>query len=120
VKKGSIENWIGYEFRSSTTKTPEFKAFAKDFKAAIKTKLLPGIDLAKYSVGHFYVTGFIQNKEGKIVYFSVPDVRYQQEGWFERIMVRTARTLEDYSGGQNHFIKFNDFGDAVHKLMKQP
>jgi len=87
-------------FESSSVKTPEFKSFARDFKREF-TQELKSIDATniKFSVGHFYVSGFFTSKTGQVYYFSLSDVR----GCPNQLMYRTAKDYKDYTGGMNQW-----------------
>lgn len=87
-------------FQSSTERTTEFSTFSKHFKSAIKQILDEhGATLKSYSIGHFYVSGFYE-KNGKIGYFSLKDVRSETPS----LLYRTAAHEKDYTGGQNNHI----------------
>lgn len=52
---------------------------------------------------------FLQNENtGKYVYIDTGDVRYFKDWWHDRLLARTAKSDEDYTGGVNHEIKFNE------------
>lgn len=91
-------------FESSSSKTPEFKSFAKIFKNELVKELAKvHAKLTDYSTGHFYVFGFFRLQDGECYYFSLPDVRSWREGngYFGTLLVRTAKGEKDYTGGQN-------------------
>ena len=105
-----IEKWIGYEFESSCSLTPEFAAFRKDIKSYIKKALDQNLELIMpFSSLHFAFSWFIKNKlTGKYVYFSSDDVRGGRDGWYNNLLIRTAKDEKDYSGGSNCFTKLPD------------
>lgn len=97
----TIAQRMDQPFESSCYKTEEFRAFARNFKKAIKDELEnAGAKLIEYSVGHFDLNGFYQVND-RVGYFSLGDVR----GGHLRaqIMFRTAKNTKDYSGGQNNW-----------------
>lgn len=100
-----IKKLIKAGFESSTSKTPAFTSFAKIFRNEIKKELPAGAELAAYSVGHFYVSGFIKLLNGKLFYFSISDVRYFPDN---DLLIRSAEHLKDYSGGKNNYVKLED------------
>lgn len=110
-----MKKWVNYDFISSSQTTPEFKAFASDFKKFIKKNLPSGCNLIKFNRGHFYVSGFIQ-KQDKYIYFSIPDVRCSK--WHRDILIRTAKNDEDYLGGPNHFTDIDNFKHDVENLIQ--
>ena len=82
-----VENWKGNEFRSSTMKTREFKAFSKDFKRFVKKNIPEDAEIKNYSTGHFYVSGFIK-RNNNYVYFSTSDVRHFKDEWATHMLIR--------------------------------
>jgi len=72
-----IEKWLGYDFESSCSLTPEFDQFRKEIKKYIKNRLDKNLELIMpFGTLHFAFSGFIKNKlTGKFVYFSCDDVR---------------------------------------------
>jgi len=96
-------------FESSSSKTPEFKAFAKIFAKEFKSELTSvGCKDIKFNVGHFYITGFFTTLEGQAIYFSTPDVRDLGYGIetnpnnsMNQLMYRRVKDYKDYTGGVN-------------------
>lgn len=105
-----INKWFGYKFQSSTTKTPEFKTFAREFKKAMQEQVKECFDIVNYSVGHFYVSGFLKHKEtGEFWYFSISDVRGFGNEWLQDVLYRTAEHEKDYTGGSNQYMPLAQF-----------
>ncbi len=88
-------------FEQSSYKTPEFIAFAKEFKKQIKAELNKvGAELNSFNVGHFYLSGFFYKGE-QCYYFS----------WHNgdsNLMYRTAKDTRDFTGGSNCWMKLGD------------
>ena len=97
-----MEKWLGHKFVSSCETTPEFKAFSRDLKKALKKAGGDEFKLVKFSRGHFYCSGFFESKKGTYIYFSTGDVRFLGDRWYKRFLVRKAKNVEDYTGGINH------------------
>ena len=64
IKKGGIEEWLDVSFQSSSGLTEEFALFAKQYKKAIANKM-QGYELVNFSRGHFFVSRFFKNNEGR-------------------------------------------------------
>ena len=89
-------------FESSSGKTPEFMAFVKVFKKEFRSELKSiGATDIKFSVGHFYISGFFTTLEGQVIYFSLSDVR----GMVSELMYRKAKNYTDYTGEANRYVK---------------
>lgn len=99
-------------FESSSGKTPEFLNFVKVFKREFTKELQSiGATNIKFSVGHFYISGFFTTNEGNIYYFSVPDVRdysycaaTNPNSCMCKLLYRTAKDYKDYTGGMNQYV----------------
>jgi len=86
-------------------KSAEFKSFARLFKNDFQ-KELNTIDakIVNFSIGHYYVSGFIKLPNGNLYYFSVDDIRHSQLLYNYRMLYRTAEHEKDYTGGGNQWI----------------
>ena len=115
ITKGKMENWRDHEFESSCSTTPEFAAFARDFKKELNRNK-GTLDLVNFSRGHFYVSGFLQNRvTHNLVYFSISDVRFFPEDWYNHILIRTAQHDKDYTGGRNFYTTWQELpATALH------
>lgn len=113
-----MRNWLGYYFESSTRKTSEFKAFARDFKKALK-KELPNY-IIKFNVGHFDIYCFAYNSfTGNNVYISISDVRFFRDDWYNNILIRKVINDKDYTGGMNHYTTFPEIKEMADRLTEK-
>lgn len=111
-----VEKFKNVAFESSCYETPEFKAFFNGFKKSLKAELAgSGMELAEISKGHFEISGFLKKGE-KFVYFSVRDVRSYD--WHRQVLYRTAKSVKDYTGGQNHFCSFGGLVKSCERLLE--
>jgi hypothetical protein len=138
-----MEEYLNVEFMSSSTTTDQFMTFAKKYKAALEKRLPEGICISKFSVGHFYVSGFIADEQCKgckpeeirdcsmminkivdkchgpcYIYFSCSDVRHFKNEWYKNILIRGAIDEKDFTGGPNGYTTLDDFGKDIDRLMK--
>lgn len=111
-----LDGFKGWEFSSGPTTGADFQVFARLFRKCIRQTLLPGTHLVNVSTGHYYISGFVQ-REDKFVYFSISDVRHFPGKWHKEILVRTAKSEEDYTGGSNGYTTLERFSDAVQRLL---
>ena len=107
-----FKNW---KFSSGSVADRDFKVFARLFKKYIIQNIPSNSKLVNFNRGHYYVSGFIENG-GKYVYFSISDVRYFH--WYKNILIRTAETERDYTGGNNYYTTLDDFKQSVVNLMR--
>lgn len=114
-----MEKWKNYNFVSSTTKTPEFKQFARDFRSYLKKQLKQyhNLDLESFNVGHFDINAMIFDVETqKYVYINTCDVR-NTGNWYKNMLYRTAKHNKDWSGGGNHYSSLNELFENIKKLL---
>lgn len=112
--------WEGRSFESSSSLTPEFAEFAKDWKADLKTITAPDFEIVNFNRGHFYLSGFLKHASGKLVYFSISDVRhFGADTWKDDILIRTAQHEKDYTGGSNNRTTLRDIKKDALKLIRE-
>ncbi len=112
----TLNGFKDWEFSSGPTTGEDFKVFSGMFKACIKKSLPERARLVKVSDGHYYLSGFVQRGK-KFVYFSISDVRHFPGDWHEHILVRTAQSDTDYTGGPNGYTTLAEFSDAADRLL---
>jgi len=117
--KNGIEEWLGYRFESSTTKTLEYSLFERQIKSYIKKQLDQDLELVAWNKMYFEFSGFIKNKRtGRFVYFSCPDVRFYPDWWYNDLLIRTAENERDFTGGSNDWCKLPGLSKKAKELTK--
>jgi hypothetical protein len=97
-------------FESSSGETPQFKEFRKIFKSEFRNLLrLKGCKHSIISDGHFYLSGFFTTKSGVTYYFNLSDVRWSTDRDNPRLLYRTTKDFNDYSGGTNMYAPIETF-----------
>jgi len=113
----NLTEFTEWSFGSGSTTGLDFKEFARMFRAhIIKALKNTDINLVKFSIGHYYISGFATNGK-KYAYFSIPDVRFFPGEWFENILIRTARNDHDYTGGANHYISLDNIVKSLGAIL---
>jgi hypothetical protein len=106
------------EFVSSSGLTQQFADFYHLFQSKFSQSLRKRLEITKikFHRGHFYISGFFQITDGRIWYFSLGDVRW---GSFRgQLLIRTAQSFQDYTGGTNHFVTIHDM-DGLQRIVSQ-
>ena len=89
--KGNMEKSLylhGFDFESSSCRTPQYLEFHRTFKRELTQVLKPycsRIEISKPN--HFDVTGFFQLHSGEIYYFNLGDLRWSKD----LMLIRTAK-----------------------------
>ena len=119
--KGGIEKWLGNDFESSSGVTEEWRTFANDYRRELKKQLCGYLELVSFNRGHFYISGFVKNREnGRFAYFSTDDVRYNSgDTWYNNILVQTAEHDKDFTGGRNNTTDWQNLSDKLLDLTIQ-
>lgn len=93
------------------------KAFNKAFRSYVRKQIKPyGFTLLP-SKGSAYCesSGFVADDRGNYVYFSSEDYRF---GDVNQVLIRTAKSPTDYTGGANHFCQLYELGREINMLME--
>ena len=99
-------NLLKQEFESATRATPEWIKFCQVFRKELATDLKKYYKIIdyKFSRGHFYCSCFFKLPDEKCYYVSMSDVRHFPGN---PLLIRTAKNLEDYTGGSNNYLPFS-------------
>lgn len=117
-----IETVLGEQYIDSLNHEDPYKTVSKQFgglfKQAIKSQLKHNeVEIVDFSCGYCYVSGFISDGNN-LVYFATPDFRFSPNEWKSNILIRTAESTKDFTGGRNHFVSLLKFGSQVRELLK--
>ena len=106
---------LGFEFKSSSRRTPQYIEFYRVFKREF-TALLKSFcsDIQIGRPNHFDVTGFFKTKKGVIYYFSLGDLRWNKDS----MLIRTAKDFNDYTGGKNNDIGINNLEEEIKPFLE--
>jgi len=113
----TLDKFSNWEFSSGGTTGEDFKIFARLFKKEIKKRLPDGAELVNFHVGHYDLSGFIY-LDGQYIYLSISDVRHFPRRWHDNILIRTAKSNQDYTGGSNNYVALPDLGRKVLYLLQ--
>ena len=111
--------FAGKEFENSCFTTPDFASFSRKFKNALKKDAEEAnLELVAYSRGHFEVSAFLENAStGKFVYIRVSEVRDRDcAAAMSRVLIRTAKSAKDFTGGQNYFVPLTEVVSSAKRL----
>jgi hypothetical protein len=112
-----LEDYLNWEFGSGVKTTRDFKKFALLFLNHIRKNLPKGAKLDKYSIGHYFIWGFIKRKNN-YVYFFVNDVRYYKNDWYNKILLKPALNTEEI-GSECYYCNLKEFKHLVNTLLNR-
>jgi hypothetical protein len=113
----TLQGFKEWEFSSGSTTGLDFKIFVRKFRSYIK-KNIPVNSKLILKGNHYYISGFIE-KNNRFVYFSISDVRYFPDSWKNDILIRTAESTQDFTGGINNSCNLENFKIKVENLLNQ-
>jgi hypothetical protein len=80
-------------------------------------ELKQNFNLVSFSIGHFEISFFVESlKTKKMAYASISDVRFFKNSWFDNVLIRTAKSKVDYTGGSNNYCKLEEINDYLLRL----
>ena len=114
----SLDAFKTWEFSTGGIAGTDFKIFAEMFRKYVERNIPSNTELVGFSTGHYDLSCFL--KRGiNFVYFSIPDVRFFKNEWVDNILIRTAKSEKDYTGGRNNYTDLENFRNAVNNLLKE-
>ena len=113
-----LKKYIGYEFSSGCYTGDDYKSFQTKYinflKAICKQNHWQLVNVGR---NHYCFSAFIKSVENKCVYVSISDVRYFSDEWYNHILIRTAKTEQDYRGGFNNYTTLDGLELRVCELL---
>ncbi|MEG1751956.1 MAG: hypothetical protein RR247_02715 [Clostridia bacterium] len=99
-----LEKYLNYEFSSDSQTGEDYKEFQRKYINYLKSICANnyGWELCMVSKNHYEFTAFFRC-DTRYIYFSISDVRFEINGWYNDILIRTAYSEKDYTGGRNQY-----------------
>jgi len=95
------------------------RAIARVLKKALTDMCTTnGMTLISYLKGYFEGSAFIRRPDGKIVYVSIGDIRFERDRIVKTILFRAADNEKDYTGRRNDYSDWEGLPKAI--LAMQP
>ncbi|MBQ8749088.1 MAG: hypothetical protein IJZ29_01270 [Clostridia bacterium] len=119
TKLNELKKYLNYEFSTGCYTGDDYKEFERKYISYLKAMCKEyGWELVKANKNHYEFSAFFKDADDNYVYFSISDVRYFQNEWYNHILVRTAKHDKDYSGGQNNYTNLESLPIKLHYLFK--
>lgn len=99
-----LEKYLNYEFSSGGITGEDYKIFQRKYINYLKSLCANnyGWELCKVNKNHYEFTAFFRC-DTRFIYFSISDVRFWANEWYNNILIRKANSDNDYAGGRNIF-----------------
>ena len=112
-----LKKYLNYEFSSGCYTGEDYKTFQRKYINYLKTMAKEnGWELVKVGKNHYEFSAFFKYKD-KFVYFSISDVRFWQNDWYNHILIRTANSDRDYRGGNNYYTTLPTLNYGIKNLF---
>lgn len=110
----SLKKYLGYRFSSGGVIGSDFKSFSTKLRNYIKAVCDEnGLEMVSYNRNHYEASGFLKyTKTGQYIYWSISDVRFWQDEWYNSVLIRLADHEKDYHGKENNRCSLADIGNA--------
>lgn len=112
-----LEKYLNYEFSSGGYTGEDYKKFERLYinylKALLKNN---GWELVKVNKNHYEFSAFFLCNN-KYIYFNVSDVRFFSNSWYNKVLIRTAKSQTDYSGGSNNYTSLVNLEKSIRRLL---
>ncbi len=114
-----LQKYINYEFSSGCYTGDDYKSFQTKYINYLKTMCKENHwSLVNVGKNHYCFSAFIKSSENRCVYISISDVRYFSNEWYDHILIRTAKSEVDYSGGFNHYTTLDKLTGMAAELLQ--
>ena len=114
-----LQNYLDYEFSSCGCTGKDYITFQTKYINYLRS-ICKTCDWTLVSVcrNHYEFSVFIRNQIGQHVYLSISDVRCGRNEWYNRILIRTAKSETDYHGGGNNHTNLPNLITNITRLFK--
>lgn len=115
-----LKKYLDYEFSTGCYTGEDYKTFERKYINYL-CSLCKEYDweLTKASKNHYEFSVFIKDKNEHYVYFAISDVRFFKNQCFYHILVRTAKSDKDYTGGGNNYTSLESLPSTLDCLFQR-
>ena len=118
AKIAELKKYLTHEFSTGCYTGDDYKSFQTKYLNYLKTLCRENHwQLVNVGKNHYCFSAFIKSSQNKCVYISISDVRYFTNEWFNRILVRTAKSEIDFRGGFNNYTTLDHLEVKIAELL---
>ena len=117
AKLNDLERYLNYEFSSGRYTGNDYKMFERKYINYLRSLSKEnGWEFVKANKNHYCFTAFVK-KNNRYVYISVSDVRFNQNAWYYKVLIRRAEHEKDYTGGRNIYVPLPALAIEINYLL---
>ncbi len=118
TKLEDLKKYLNYEFSSGSYTGEDYKTFERKYINYLKTIAQEnGWRFVSALKNHYEFSAFLEVNY-HFIYLSISDVRYFQNEWYNNILIRTAKSDRDYTGGSNHYTDLPNLTNNILNLAR--
>ena len=118
AKLQDLEKYLDYEFSTGCYTGEDYKEFERKYISYLKSFCKEnGWKFVVANKNHYEFSAFLE-VDYNFIYFSISDVRFFQNEWYNNILIRTAKSDRDYTGGANHYTDLPNLKNNILKLIR--
>lgn len=119
AKLSELKKYLDYEFSTGVYTGDDYKTFQTKYINYLRSICKEnGWQLVRALRNHYNFSAFIKGNENHFIYLSIFDVRFNRNDWYNRVLIRTAKNENDYTGGSNKYYSLPVLQFAIHQLLK--
>lgn len=119
AKLNDLQKYLNYEFSTGSYTGKDYKTFQTKYINYLKSICNDNNwQITNVHKNHYTFSLFIKSKN-KYIYFSICDVRYNQNQWWYHVLLRTAQNDSDFTGGQNNFSNLPNITNKIKYLFAE-
>lgn len=109
--------YLSYTFSTGSETGADYKTFERAYKRYLTALCKENNwQLTAFHKNHYEFSCFIRFRN-RVVFLSIPDVRYWKNDWHSHILVRCAESEKDFRGGQNRYTDIPHLKQDIERLF---
>lgn len=112
----SLRPYVDYCFSSGGVAGEDYLSFQRKYKNYLNKILPAGAVIQQWNKNHYEFSAVIE-RNGKLAYLRIADVRYCPNEWFTNILVRTMAHNKDWTGGPNQYACLFNLTEKLDKVL---
>ncbi len=120
--KKTLEKWLDFHFSTGCETGSDYIQFQKEARADLKKKVAQAnCSIVEFNKNHYEFSAVLENEAtGKLIYMSIPDVRFWENQWYTNVLYRRMKDRNDYSGrgDYNHYTAWNNLPNALMGIVR--
>jgi len=115
----NLSKWRSHDFSSGSYRGEDYVKFERELRSYVKSLCKErNLEVVKFDCSHYECSWFVKNTNDEYLYFSISDVRFFLNEWWNHILFRTAQNVKDFTGGKNQYISLENMWIVLDRFMR--